>query len=156
MICSEIGSEGRNFQFAHHPLIRFDYPPIRSAGSSGSADWTDAGSSNAFRFQCALYAKDTASSTCSIGTNQALKRFEATLPPPLYWCNRFQPVRHRTAAATGSPRWLAQWLRYLKKPAPSGCTGAGECTTAVIAADDPPVGHGDASGKMMTRIEAPG
>ena len=38
LLCSEIGSEGRNFQFASH-LVLFDLPSTRICWNNASADW---------------------------------------------------------------------------------------------------------------------
>ena len=47
LICSEIGSEGRNFQFAQH-LIALTYLSIRICWNNASAVWT--GSAKALTF----------------------------------------------------------------------------------------------------------
>ena len=78
LVCSEIGSEGRNFQFAHH-LVLFDLPinPDLLEQRIGRLDRI--GQTNTISIHVP-YLKNTAQETCYRWYNEALQAFEHTCP----------------------------------------------------------------------------
>ena len=78
LICSEIGSEGRNFQFAHH-LVLFDLPinPDLLEQRIGRLDRI--GQTDTIQIHVP-YLKNTAQETCFRWYHEALQAFEHTCP----------------------------------------------------------------------------
>lgn len=78
LICSEIGSEGRNFQFAHH-LVLFDLPinPDLLEQRIGRLDRI--GQSDTIKIHIP-YLKNTAQEICFRWYHEALQAFEHTCP----------------------------------------------------------------------------
>ena len=78
LVCSEIGSEGRNFQFAHH-LVMFDLPinPDLLEQRIGRLDRI--GQTNTINIHVP-YLEDTAQAACFRWYHEALQAFEHTCP----------------------------------------------------------------------------
>ena len=78
LICSEIGSEGRNFQFAHH-LVLFDLPVNPDLLEQRIGRLDRIGQTNTISIHVP-YLKNTAQETCYRWYNEALQAFEHTCP----------------------------------------------------------------------------
>lgn len=78
MICSEIGSEGRNFQFAHH-LVMFDLPPHPDLLEQRIGRLDRIGQQHTIQLHVP-YLEDTAQQTLFEWYDQALNAFRATAP----------------------------------------------------------------------------
>lgn len=78
LVCSEIGSEGRNFQFAHH-LVLFDLPinPDLLEQRIGRLDRI--GQTNTIKIHVP-YMESSAQAVCFRWYNEALQAFEHTCP----------------------------------------------------------------------------
>ncbi len=78
LVCSEIGSEGRNFQFAHH-LVLFDLPvnPDLLEQRIGRLDRIGQTSTISIHVP---YLENSAQETCYRWYNEALQAFEHTCP----------------------------------------------------------------------------
>ena len=78
LVCSEIGSEGRNFQFAHH-LVLFDLPVNPDLLEQRIGRLDRIGQTNTISIHVP-YLKNTAQETCYRWYNEALQAFEHTCP----------------------------------------------------------------------------
>lgn len=78
MICSEIGSEGRNFQFAHH-LVMFDLPAHPDLLEQRIGRLDRIGQKNIIQLHVP-YLEDTAQQRLFEWYDQALNAFRATCP----------------------------------------------------------------------------
>lgn len=78
LICSEIGSEGRNFQFAHH-MIMFDLPAHPDLLEQRIGRLDRIGQRETIQLHVP-YLQDTAQERLFVWYQQALNAFEATCP----------------------------------------------------------------------------
>ena len=101
MICSEIGSEGRNFQFAHH-LVMFDLPPHPDLLEQRIGRLDRIGQQHSIQLHVP-YLEDTAQQYLFEWYDQALNAFRATAPTG-------NALQHRFGSAL---------LRQLDNPAPA-------------------------------------
>jgi len=97
LVCSEIGSEGRNFQFAHH-LVLFDLPinPDLLEQRIGRLDRI--GQTNTISIHVP-YLKNTAQEACYRWYHEALQAFEHTCPAGHAVYKRVQHELHKTLNA---------------------------------------------------------
>ena len=100
MICSEIGSEGRNFQFAHH-LVMFDLPAHPDLLEQRIGRLDRIGQQHSIQLHVP-YLEDTAQQYLFEWYDQALNAFRATAPTG-------NALQHRFGSAL---------LRQLDHPAP--------------------------------------
>ena len=93
LVCSEIGSEGRNFQFAHH-LVLFDLPinPDLLEQRIGRLDRI--GQTDTIQIHVP-YLKNTAQEICFRWYHEALQAFEHTCPAGHSVYKRVQHELHR-------------------------------------------------------------
>ena len=98
LVCSEIGSEGRNFQFAHH-LVLFDLPinPDLLEQRIGRLDRI--GQTNNINIHVP-YLKNTAQEVCYRWYNEALEAFEHTCPAGHSVYKRVQHALHEVLIAS--------------------------------------------------------
>jgi ATP-dependent helicase HepA len=78
LVCSEIGSEGRNFQFAHH-LVLFDLPDNPDLLEQRIGRLDRIGQTKTISIHVP-YLKNTAQETCYRWYHEALQAFEHTCP----------------------------------------------------------------------------
>ena len=90
MICSEIGSEGRNFQFAHH-LVMFDLPAHPDLLEQRIGRLDRIGQQHTIQLHVP-YLEDTAQQTLFQWYDQALNAFRATAPTGNALQHRFGSV----------------------------------------------------------------
>jgi len=97
LVCSEIGSEGRNFQFAHH-LILFDLPLIPDLLEQRIGRLDRIGQQHDVQIH-ALYLKNTAQESLFRWYNEGLNAFIKTCPAGQNIYNGFYDELSQTLAA---------------------------------------------------------
>ncbi len=104
LVCSEIGSEGRNFQFAHH-MVLFDLPynPDLLEQRIGRLDRI--GQRENIQIHV-LYLEDTAKACCSNGIGTGWTHSAAPVRPHWRCCNS----------------WRRNWTNSCKKPIRRECS----------------------------------
>jgi len=98
LVCSEIGSEGRNFQFAHH-LVLFDLPVNPDLLEQRIGRLDRIGQTNTISIHVP-YLKNTAQEACYRWYNEALHAFERTCPAGHSVYKRVQHELHQTLNAS--------------------------------------------------------
>ncbi len=93
LICSEIGSEGRNFQFAHH-LVLFDLPAHPDLLEQRIGRLDRIGQTETIRIYVP-YIKNSAQEDLFCWYHQGLKAFEHTCPAGASVYNQLQQTLHQ-------------------------------------------------------------
>ncbi|MFV2005055.1 MAG: RNA polymerase-associated protein RapA [Gammaproteobacteria bacterium] len=103
LVCSEIGSEGRNFQFAHH-LVLFDLPinPDLLEQRIGRLDRI--GQTSTINIHVP-YLENTAQEVCYRWYNEALQAFEHTCPAGH---SVYKRVQHELVSVINESRQIGQ------------------------------------------------
>ncbi|VAW51779.1 RNA polymerase associated protein RapA [hydrothermal vent metagenome] len=113
LVCSEIGSEGRNFQFAHH-LVLFDLPinPDLLEQRIGRLDRI--GQTNIISIHVP-YFENSAQSVCFHWYNEALQAFSHTCPAGHSVFKRVQHTLYETLNEANNEKLLNDLLEKSKK-----------------------------------------
>lgn len=111
LVCSEIGSEGRNFQFAHH-LVLFDLPinPDLLEQRIGRLDRI--GQTEDINIHVP-YLENTAQSVCFSWYHKALQAFEQTCPAGYSVYKRVQHELHRVLQESQQEKNVTESLNTL-------------------------------------------
>jgi len=98
LVCSEIGSEGRNFQFAHH-LVLFDLPVNPDLLEQRIGRLDRIGQTESIRIHVP-YFENTAQAVCFYWYNDALQAFSQTCPAGHAVFKRVQRALYQTLEAS--------------------------------------------------------
>ncbi|MEO0448089.1 MAG: helicase-related protein, partial [Verrucomicrobiota bacterium] len=109
LICSEIGSEGRNFQFAHH-LVLFDLPPNPGLLEQRIGRLDRIGQSSTIHIHIP-YIEGTTEELYARWYEEGLNAFEKTLHGSENIYRHFHPI----LSELGDEEWEAQWPSLLEQ-----------------------------------------
>ena len=113
LICSEIGSEGRNFQFCHH-LVLFDLPPVPDLLEQRIGRLDRIGQQHRIHIHVPVL-KDTAQEQLADWYHQGLNAFEKTCPTGSSVYQQVEPDLLSVLQGQGDADGLIRKTRQLDK-----------------------------------------